>query len=70
VSIRTKKSTDRFPFVMAGHSPSKTGVNALLSRPSRSGTQCSPKPDARHRRQVYAVCASLTALPGMTKTFD
>jgi hypothetical protein len=24
--------------------------------------------DARHRRQVYAVCASLTALPGMTSS--
>ena len=27
-------------FVMAGHSPSKTGVNALMSRPSRSGGRC------------------------------
>src|SRR6266849_7953682 len=27
---------------------------------------CTKVVDARHRRQVYAVCASLTALPGMT----
>jgi hypothetical protein len=26
--------------------------------------------DARHRRQVYAVCACLTALPGMTSLED
>ena len=25
---------------MAGHSPSKTGANALLSRPSRLGKHC------------------------------
>jgi hypothetical protein len=34
-------------FVMAGHSPSKTGVNALMSRPS---TFCRKKNvDARHK---------------------
>src|SRR5262249_23265325 len=36
-----------------------------LARPS---TSCRTKKDVdtRQRRQVYAVCASLTALPGMT----
>lgn len=27
-------------FVMPGHSPSKTGVSALMPRPSRSGGRC------------------------------
>ena len=48
--------------VMAGLSASKTRVNALMSRPSTSLLdQAREDVDARQRRQVYAVCASLTA---------
>src|SRR6185503_6735216 len=37
-------------FVMAGHSPSKTGVNALMSRPSTPLCAIGrPDVDARHR---------------------
>ena len=43
--------------VMAGHSPSKTGVNALTSRPSRSWIAlCPPKRDARHKAGHDSFC--------------
>ena len=35
---------------LAGHSPSKTGVNALMSRPSRLGGQCGPGRSAGQAR--------------------
>ena len=54
-------------YVMAGHSPLKTGVNALMPGHPRP---CFVGREARRgcpRRQVYAACASLAASAGMTE---
>src|SRR5690348_11367686 len=52
---------------MAGHSPSKTGVNALMSRPSTSYLlKCSKDVDARHKAGHDTVERPRFARPGRT----
>ena len=50
---------------MAGHSPSKTGVNALTSRPSRLGEHCanlSEMPGTRPGRTTWKKCRRVLSL--------
>jgi len=79
IGTADKTTSGELPWVRP-HSPAvssaalgrRTGGGCPIRRPRRHGRACPGHPrlerekdvDARHRRQVYAVCASLTAMAG------
>ena len=58
--------SDKVDLVMAGTGTPLRSRSGDPVVPAIHGLAAHTDVDARQRRQVYAVCASLTALPGMT----